>query len=79
MLFYRVTIILTNVLNRWFSVFCQRAWRRAVYYFVDVLAGSQARYNADYGAMLITADDRQIIFEFISRSGELIDSFQMQK
>jgi hypothetical protein len=51
----------------------------AIYYFVDVLEGSQARYNDDYGAMLITADDQQISFEFYSRNGELIDTYQMQK
>jgi tartrate-resistant acid phosphatase type 5 len=51
----------------------------AIYYFVDVLNGSQARYNDDYGAMLITADDQQINFEFYNRSGELIDSYLMRK
>jgi tartrate-resistant acid phosphatase type 5 len=51
----------------------------AIYYFVDVLNGSQKRYNDDYGAMLITADEQEISFEFFDRSGELIDTYQMQK
>ena len=51
----------------------------AIYHFTEILPESQFRYNADYGAMHVTADDRQITFEFYSRSGELIDSFQVQK
>jgi hypothetical protein len=57
-------------------------------YFVDGLGGepeissfdvidpgSQVRYNADFGAMLVTADAGQIQFQFVTRTGALIDSY----
>jgi tartrate-resistant acid phosphatase type 5 len=37
--------------------------------------GSQVRYNADFGAMRVTANDSQIQFQFITRTGALIDSY----
>jgi tartrate-resistant acid phosphatase type 5 len=46
-----------------------------IYYFTDVLDGSQVRYNGDYGAMRIEAAEGYIKFEFITRSGEVIDSY----
>jgi hypothetical protein len=46
---------------------------------VDVLEGSKERFNADYGAMLVTAGEQKIEFEFYTRSGDLIDTYQMQK
>ncbi len=51
----------------------------AIYNFMDTLEGSQMRYNADYGAMLVTADEQQIRFEFYNRNDALIDSYQIQK
>ena len=57
-------------------------------YFVDGLGGepeissfdaidpgSQVRYNADFGALLVTANASQIQFQFITRTGAVIDSF----
>ncbi|HEV3136871.1 MAG TPA: metallophosphoesterase, partial [Pirellulales bacterium] len=59
-------------------------------YFVDGLGGdnqltpfstpepgSQARYDTDYGAMLINADSTQIQFQFFTRTGTLIDSYSI--
>ena len=37
--------------------------------------GSQVRYNADYGAMLVQASSTCINFQFINRSGVVIDSY----
>lgn len=51
----------------------------AIYSFATIEAGSQVRYNADYGAMLVEADEAQITFQFINRQGELIDSFTMTR
>lgn len=48
-----------------------------IYYFKDPVPGSQVRYDADYGAMLVTADLQQITFEFYTRWGELIDRYQV--
>jgi tartrate-resistant acid phosphatase type 5 len=44
-----------------------------IYYFILTEAESQVRFNDDYGAMLVTADEAQIIFQFITRRGEVID------
>jgi hypothetical protein len=51
----------------------------AIYSFGGPVEGSQKRYNADYGALLVTADEVQITFEFYNRLGELIDSFQLSR
>jgi hypothetical protein len=39
----------------------------------SVLEDSKLRFNDDWGAMRISADDQGIRFEFITRKGELID------
>lgn len=49
----------------------------AIYNFIETIPGSQVRYNDDYGAMLVTADDSLITFQFISRGGEIIDTYQL--
>jgi hypothetical protein len=59
-------------------------------YFVDGLGGqsvispfgtpepgSQVRYNADFGAMLVNADNTQIQFQFITRTGTVIDTYSI--
>jgi tartrate-resistant acid phosphatase type 5 len=46
-----------------------------IYDFDAPIDGSQVRYNSDYGAMLVTADTVQINFQFITRSGEVIDNY----
>ena len=51
----------------------------AIYYFVDILDGSQIRYNDDYGAMLVDADPGQITFQFITRQGVTVDTFTLEK
>lgn len=48
-----------------------------IYYFTTVLEESQARYSDDYGAILIIANQTQIRFEFITRSGEVIDRYEI--
>lgn len=37
--------------------------------------GSAARYNGDHGAMLIEAGEETLRFQFINRSGQLIDEY----
>jgi hypothetical protein len=58
-------------------------------YFVDGLGGrsvvrlgppiaeSQVRYDADFGAMLVTATAAEITFRFYTRAGILVDTFSM--
>jgi hypothetical protein len=48
-----------------------------IYYFIQIHPESQARYNDDYGAMLVTADETQIIFQFITRRGQVIDEHRL--
>jgi tartrate-resistant acid phosphatase type 5 len=45
-----------------------------IHTFAEPVSGSAVRYNQDFGAMLITADDSCINFAFYNRSEELIDS-----
>ncbi|MGQ0600963.1 MAG: hypothetical protein ACT4QE_04605, partial [Anaerolineales bacterium] len=47
----------------------------SIYAFGTPLAGSQVRYNADYGAMRVRVDAAQMTLEFFSRTGALVDSF----
>jgi hypothetical protein len=51
----------------------------AIYNFPHLYPGSQVRYNADYGAMLVEANAGQMTFQFINRKNELIDTFTLQK
>ena len=47
---------------------------RSIYGFSsNPLPESQFRYNADYGAMLVTANRDSMVFQFYNRQGELID------
>jgi tartrate-resistant acid phosphatase type 5 len=36
--------------------------------------GSQIRYDADFGAMLVEASDNEITFRFVTRDGETVDN-----
>ncbi len=49
------------------------------YDFVDILDGSQVRYNADYGALRVEATETYILIEFINRSNEVVDSYEIRK
>jgi hypothetical protein len=52
------------------------------YEFVDpAVAGSAARYNADWGTMLVQASDATITFEFVSVTGggTVIDSYTIDR
>ncbi len=48
-----------------------------IYYFTSVLEESKVRYSDDYGAILIIANETRIHFEFITRSGEVIDKYEI--
>lgn len=49
------------------------------YVFGVPVAGSQVRYNEDYGAMLVEATEDSMTFQFISRAGSLIDTYTITK
>ncbi len=46
----------------------------SVYNFGPPIPGSAARYNQDFGAMLISAGEACLNFRFYNRAGDLIDS-----
>ena len=50
-----------------------------IHHFGDRDERSQVRYNQDYGAQLVTADETCINFTFYSRGGEMIDSYTLKK
>jgi tartrate-resistant acid phosphatase type 5 len=49
------------------------------YEFLHHVDGSLVRYNSDYGAMRVEATETEIMFEFITRTGVVVDSFEMGK
>jgi hypothetical protein len=51
----------------------------AIYGFVSESEGSQARFNSQYGAMLVEATAQRIHFQFITVEGERVDEFELDK
>jgi tartrate-resistant acid phosphatase type 5 len=47
--------------------------------FGEIDPHSQCRYNRDYGAMLIEANDMKITFRFINRGDRIIDTYVVTK
>lgn len=45
--------------------------------FGTLVAGSEVRYNADHGAMLMNATETQLSMQFINRQGAVIDTYSM--
>jgi len=41
------------------------------------VSGSQIRYNADYGALRVTATPTSMRFDFVSRTGLSIDTYSL--
>jgi hypothetical protein len=60
-----------------FPYFVNGAGGAGLYGFSTIVEGSQVRYNASYGAMLVTASAERITFEFysIAGGGALIDTY----
>ena len=48
-----------------------------LYYFAATLSESKVRYNADYGAMRVEANDQFLKFQTYTRTGLLIDEYTM--
>ena len=47
-------------------------------FLLNATSYSQIRYNEDFGAMLVIANSESMTFKFISRSGQLIDTFVIE-
>ncbi len=50
-----------------------------IYPFLIIQDASQFRYNDDYGAMRVEASPTHMTFQFINRSGELIDAYKLER
>jgi hypothetical protein len=49
------------------------------YPFGEPVVGSAVRFNAEVGAMLVEANHQQIIFSFITSTGLIVDSYNLNK
>ena len=49
----------------------------SIYTFSTPVTGSQVRYNGDYGAMLVEVSNLQITFQFVTRTGVLVDTYTL--
>ena len=49
------------------------------YDFDNIVPGSQVRFRADYGAMLVEANPDWINFQFVTRESQIIDTYLSQK
>lgn len=49
--------------------------------FGTPVAGSQVRYSANYGAMLMTGDENELVCQFfaVSNGGQLVDEFSLKQ
>jgi hypothetical protein len=50
-----------------------------IYEFINILEGSQVRYNASLGAMRVEATDKYLRLEFITTENVVVDTFEMNK
>lgn len=58
-----------------FPYFVNGLGGRSKHSFSTPIEGSEVRYNGDYGAMLVEVDNKRALFQFINRSGEVIDIY----
>jgi hypothetical protein len=78
------------VLSGYFHVY-ERLLVDSIPYFVNGVGGSsvttfgeidphsQFRYAADYGAILVDADETRITFRFVTRAGRIVDEYALVK
>ena len=52
---------------------------RSRYDFGEKIEGSQVRYNDDYGAMLVEADEYMVLLKFINRQDDVVDMYLLDK
>ena len=48
---------------------------RSTYAFADPIAGSEIRFNDDFGAMLLDANEQRLHLRFITRAGVQVDQY----
>ncbi len=52
---------------------------KSIYGMGPALPESKARFNGDYGAMLVEADSTRLAFRFVTRGGETIDAYAIKR
>jgi hypothetical protein len=67
-----------RVMRDGFPYFVNGLGSSSRYWFLLPVRGSTVRYNGDSGAMLIEATADRIDFRFVTRAGELIDSYTLE-
>jgi hypothetical protein len=69
-----------RIIRSGFPYFVNGLGGRSRYNFAaPAVEGSIVRYNADYGAMLIEASASSITFKFITRAGEVVDTYTIDR
>ncbi|MCS7222472.1 MAG: metallophosphoesterase [Anaerolineae bacterium] len=68
-----------RILRGGFPYFVNGLGGNGIYRFKTIVPGSQVRYNADFGAMLIEASYDAIVFRFISRRGVIVDTYSIHR
>ena len=66
-----------RIIRSGFPYFVNGLGGRNLHTFGTPVPGSQVRYNADFGAMLVDADTDDMTFRFYSRAGALVDTYVM--
>ncbi len=62
-----------------FPYFVNGLGGKSRYRFLSVEPGSEVRYNAGFGAMLVEATTQSIVFQFVTTKGQVIDRFEVNK
>ncbi|HEV8538588.1 MAG TPA: metallophosphoesterase [Bacteroidota bacterium] len=68
-----------RIIRNNFPYFVNGLGGKSRYSFGTTVSGSVVRYNADYGAMLVEANEDSITFQFFTRTNALIDRYVMRK
>jgi hypothetical protein len=64
-----------RIIQNGFPYFVDGLGGESRYVFKESVAGSEVRYNADFGVMLVDVNNGKAIFKFTTRTGEVIDSY----
>jgi hypothetical protein len=68
-----------RIIQAGFPYFVNGLGGRSIYSFGAPVSGSIVRYNGNYGAMLVQANDDCLNFQFFSRAGTLIDNYTIHQ
>ncbi len=66
-----------RIIKNGFPYFVNGLGGESIFGFNTPISGSASRYESDYGAMLIDTSSSSMNFQFINRSGQVIDSYSL--